>query len=305
MSTNSDRIGNADRRIFLKKAGAFLSDIGLVSACGASAHVMASPTSLRTALVIGNASYRNAILPNPVNDARLMTRTLTDIGYEVLKIENASTQQILDATRKWLRASLNAEIRVFYFAGHGVQVKGKNFLIPVDADFRSEEEVLMQSVNATEIIDRLSRFDRGVNVVILDACRNSPFPLMASNMRSRGITGPQGLSAEIPPQGTVVAYSTSPGSVAIDGVRSSNSIYTAHLAEEIKSEGLPIEVVFKRVRAAVIRETQNSQVPWESSSLTGDFCFRPSTRGQCAFGGATSKPESLPSIDLKKMQTRP
>ena len=253
----------------------------------------------RTALVMGNAAYRSAPLRNAVGDARLIAGTLAELDFRVVLLEDAGFSRMTEALRQWLLGASEADSRLFYFAGHAVQYQGRNWLLPVDAALKSETELRSAAIDAGELVDRLSRFERGVNVVVLDACRNWPESLVAAGPRSRSSSGVprQGLAPADAPRGTLVAYSTAPGSVALDG-SGAHSPYTRHLAEQMRVPGLPLENVFKRVRAAVLQESRQTQVPWETSSLIGDYCLRPDPQGRCT-------PPSVPapgrfSIDLRK-----
>lgn len=239
----------------------------------------------RIALVIGNANYAIGPLKNPVNDARAMSATLKDLGFVVIARENVSVSTMLDVIREFALKAKYHQVRLFYYAGHGVQVKGKNYLIPVDADIRSEDDIPAKSADMTELLERLGQLQNGLNMVILDACRNNPFanPTLVGPdgrlVRFRGKVQ-SGLAQLDAPQGTLVAFSTAPGTIALDG-SFSNSLYTKHLLANIQVPGLPIEQLFKRVRIAVTQETKRLQVPWESSSLTGDFCFKTNADGKC------------------------
>jgi uncharacterized caspase-like protein len=238
----------------------------------------------RIALIIGNAGYAHASLRNPVNDARAVADALRELGFEVVYRENAALEGMLDAMREFVLRSRNSAVRVFFYAGHGAQLKGRNYLIPVDTLLKEEEELPLKTANASEFVDRLGQSKTGVNIVILDACRNQPFPVGA---RTRGLNNArslaQGLAQVAAPRGTLVAFSTAPGAVALDGGNgNSNSAYTRHLVEQIRVPGLPVEQLFKRVRIGVSEETRQAQIPWESSSLMGEFCFRPGQGGECA-----------------------
>jgi uncharacterized caspase-like protein len=241
----------------------------------------------RIALVIGNASYAIGALKNPVNDSRAMAAALKDLGFTIIARENASVGMMIDAIREFSLKAKDNQVRLFYYAGHGVQVKGKNYLIPVDANIQTEEDITLKSADVTELLERLGRLQTGLNMVILDACRNNPFAnpgLIGSDgrlVRFRG-NAPAGLAQLEAPQGTLVAFATAPGGVAMDGNNFSNSLYTKHLLANIQAPGLPVEQLFKRVRIAVAQETKRLQVPWESSSLMGDFCFKPNGDGVCA-----------------------
>lgn len=243
----------------------------------------------RTALVIGNAVYANASLRNPVNDAEAVAETLRQSGFQVTLKTNGSRRELNDALRQFFLASLKSDVRLIFFAGHGIQSKGRNYLLPVDAQLLSENDLAQQAVDMSEFLERLATVKSGVNVVILDACRNNPFGavtarLADARLRSRSLIAPTataGLAPMNAPGGTLVAFSTSPGSVALDGTDETHSIYTKHLLRWLNKPGLPIERVFKQVRIAVAHETQYQQVPWETSSLMGEFCIRTGENGDC------------------------
>jgi uncharacterized caspase-like protein len=256
----------------------------------------------RLALVIGNGAYAQLPLKNPVNDARAMSNALRGLGFDVIVRENAGLATMVEAMREFLDRARSSQVRLVYFAGHGAQLQGRNYLIPTDAALRNEDELPQKTANVSDLVDKLGRFKTGVNVLILDACRDAAFPLLARTRNPLATirTLPQGFAEAIrAPQGTVIAYSTAPGNVALDGP-GNNSAYTRHLLTQMAEPGLPIEQLFKRVRDGVARDTDGRQVPWETSSLVGDFCFRPSSDGACpAVGGlATAVPRhgSLSSL---------
>lgn len=226
----------------------------------------ARPTQ-RVALVIGNSAYATAPLRNPVNDARAMARTLRELGFEVIARENASLKQMLDAVREFGRRSERAQAGLFYFAGHGIQIKGRNYLVPVDASFEHEDEVPYRSLDAGLVLDKMDAAKTRVNLMVLDACRNNPFH---RSFRSRA----QGLAEMEAPAGSLIAFATAPGSVALDGT-GTHGVYTKHLLRQIAEPGLAVEQTFKNVRIGVVEETGERQIPWESSSLRDDFQFRP------------------------------
>jgi uncharacterized caspase-like protein len=234
----------------------------------------------RVALVIGNADYAVRPLRNAVTDARSVATTLRELGYELVTRENATLPMMIDAMKSFWLKSRDADVRVVYFSGHGMQYHGRNYLVPVDAAIDREADVPRKAAALDEMIDKVTEAGRGVNIVILDACRTPPVNLPKT--RSLGGTGPfaPGLAQVIAPQGTVVAFSTAPGAVAYDGSDGA-SPYTRNLIAQLRVPGQPIEQMFKRVRAAVARETADRQVPWETSSLTGDFCFRQGPSGRC------------------------
>jgi uncharacterized caspase-like protein len=177
-------------------------------------------------------------------------------------------------------------VRLLFYAGHGIQAKGRNYLLPVDTEPKGEDEIAAKAADVGEFIDRLSANKTGLNIVVLDACRVNPFAggvivgPDGRRLKFRGLT-PSGLARLQPPVGTLVAYSTEPGGIALDGSDGAHSVYAKHLLRNIKTPGLPVEQMFKRVRIGVYEETERFQLPWDSSSLTSDFCFKVDAQGQC------------------------
>ena len=225
----------------------------------------------RVALVVGNNAYGSAPLLNPVNDARAMAVALLSAGFTVILKTDTTQQELTAAVREFgnrLKDGGPGTAGLFYFAGHGMQIRGRNFLIPVGANIEHEDEVSYQALDAQAVMDKMESAGNGTNIVILDACRNNPF---VRSFRS----GRQGLAQMDAPVGTLVAFSTAPGSVASDGRQGGNNgLYTAHLLNALQRPGLKVEDVFKQVRMGVLRDSMNRQVPWEASSLVGDFYFR-------------------------------
>jgi hypothetical protein len=238
----------------------------------------------RIALVIGNAKYKEAPLSNPVNDANDMEAVLKSSGFRVIKALDATQKQMNRAIFEFGELLTHDSVALFYYAGHGLQVRGKNYLIPVDAEIKSESSVRVESVDVDGVLDQLSNSE--LNVVILDACRNNPFERRTS--RSLGTAG--GLAQMEAPKGSLIAYSTAPGKTAADG-EGRNGLYTQALLRYIKEPGLTIEQVFKNVRREVARSTRDAQMPWESSSMTGEFYFSPTSRPSVALNPqAVSRP---------------
>jgi len=219
----------------------------------------------RIALVIGNAAYRDAPLKNPVNDARAVAASLRALNFDVIEVENATRERMARAILDFSGRASPGASAVFFYAGHGMQVRGRNYLIPVDASIASEGAAQFASVDVASVLAEMEQAGTAVNIVILDACRNNPFE---RRMRGRS----RGLAAIDAARGALIAYATAPGSVAADG-EGANGVYTAALLRSLAVPGLKAEEVFKRVRLDVTAETQNQQTPWESSSLTGDFVF--------------------------------
>lgn len=251
----------------------------LVLACFSFA---APAAEQRVALVIGNNAYPAAPLRNPVNDARAMARSLNQLGFEVILRTNLNQKGMVEVLREFGARLREGGVALFYYSGHGMQVKGRNYLIPVDADIRSEDEVPYMSMDMAQVLDKLETARSRANLVILDACRNNPF---IRTFRSSRV----GLAQMDAPGGTLLAFATAPGSEARDGDEE-NGVYTKHLLAHMATPVLPVEVMFRRVREGVTAETKNRQIPWESSSLTGDFYFNQAGAAPARALAVTPKP---------------
>lgn len=221
----------------------------------------------RIALVIGNERYASSPLFNPVNDARAMREALQDVGFQVVLLENATIKQMSDAARNFGDKLQKGDVGLFFYAGHGIQIKGRNYLIPIDADIQREDEVSFNSFDAGRLLEKMEVARSSVNIVILDACRNNPF---VRSFRSSS----QGLAQMDAPVGSYLSFATAPAKVASDGING-NGLYTQHLLKAIRTPGLKIEEVFKQVRINVMADSAGQQIPWDNSSLTGDFYFIP------------------------------
>ena len=221
----------------------------------------------RVALVIGNSAYHEAPLRNPVNDARAMAATLRELNFNVTLLENADRTAMQRAALEFGRKLSEDVAGLFYFSGHGMQVRGANYLIPIRASVTSEEEIEVEALDVNYILARMAIAKNRFNIVILDACRNNPF-----ERSFRSAAG--GLAAISAPRGTLIAYATAPGSVAADG-QGTNGLYTGELISALKAPNLTIEQTFKQARAEVVSKSGGKQTPWESSSVIGDFVFRP------------------------------
>lgn len=226
----------------------------------------------RIALVVGNGSYREIQpLDNPMLDGQLMATTLAAVGFDVTLLidgdQKRMKQAVADFGRK-LRSAGPDAVGLFYYAGHGVQSDGVNYLLPVDSVVRDEVDLDLVGVQADWVLRQLFSARNRTNIVVLDACRNNPFEAVAG-MRQ------QGLAEMNAPPGTIIAYSSAPGAVALDGAPGTNSPFTSALSAGILAKGEPIEQVFKDVRVSVVDQTKGRQTPWDSSSLTSEFYFDP------------------------------
>lgn len=223
----------------------------------------------RLALVIGNSTYSSvASLDNPSNDARVIGATLDQMGFEVTLLIDADQAQMKRGIAMFgrdLRDAGTDATGLFYYAGHGVQSFGANFLLPVDVALADAADLDLVGVDAQSVLRQMYSARNRTNIMILDACRNNPF----SNIPEFNDSGLAEMKA---PTGTFLAYATAPGEVALDGTET-NSPFTHALASHMTEPGLPIEQMFKRVRRDVLTETDGRQTPWDSSSLTSDFVF--------------------------------
>lgn len=236
-------------------------------------------TEKRVALVIGNSTYANTPLRNPINDAKDMAARLRTLGFEVVERNNLTTRQIGGTLREFRSKLSPGAVALVFYAGHGLQIKGENYLPTVDADINSEEDVPNQSISVKQVMDVLDDAKTRLNLVFLDACRNNPY---ARSFRSND----RGLARISAPSGTLISYATRPGSVAADGV-GRNGLYTGELLAQMAQTQAPIEQVLKRVVTNVKGGSQGKQEPWMEGSIEGDFCF-----GGCTSGSA---PTAVPA----------
>nr|WP_315835427.1 caspase family protein [Bradyrhizobium prioritasuperba] len=228
----------------------------------------------RLALVIGQSAYRSVpALPNPANDAKMMSQLLRDAGFDV--------QTAADLTQNDMRATVSAfaakvadtgpdAIALVFYAGHGLQIDGENFLVPIDVDPKREADIPLQAVRLNDVLNTLGSVPNKMRILLLDACRNNPFPELGKTVGH----GFAMVDAKASATGTFISYSTSPGAEAEDG-RGINSPYTTALLKAAREPGLSIEETFKRVRVSVNQDTSGRQTPWDSSSLTDAFRFFP------------------------------
>uniref|UniRef100_Q07RA2 Peptidase C14, caspase catalytic subunit p20 n=1 Tax=Rhodopseudomonas palustris (strain BisA53) TaxID=316055 RepID=Q07RA2_RHOP5 len=226
----------------------------------------------RVALVIGQSAYHAVTpLPNPANDAKAVTQLLGDAGFEVTEAGDLSQNDLRRAVGDFAAKIAQKgpdTVALMFYAGHGLQVDGENFLMPVDIDPKREADIPLQAVRLNDVLNTLTSVPSKSRIILLDACRNNPFPEIG-NTTGRGLAL---VDAKVNAAGTLLAYSTAPGDEAEDG-SGGNSPYTAALLKAAREPGLSIEETFKRVRVSVNQVTSGRQTPWESSSLTSGFSF--------------------------------
>ena len=253
----------------------------------------AQQTEQRVALVIGNASYKDSPLRNPVNDAKDIAETLKGLGFKVILRINSDRRQMIEAVREFGSSIKRGGVGLFYYAGHGVQSRGKNFLMPVGARIEGEGDLEFEAMDANMVLAQMDEAANRVNIVVLDACRDNPY---TRSFRSAN----KGLAQMDSVKGSFIAYSTAPGSVAADGI-GRNGTYTKHLLTSLRQSDTKIEEVFKRVRLEVARETGNKQIPWDSSSLLVDFYFSaPGTKV-----ATQSNPVVRPQLTPPQLEEKP
>lgn len=231
----------------------------------------AAATERRVALVIGNSSYSNApVLPNTVNDARDMAASLRKVGFEVVDGVNLDKRGMDQAVTRFARLAQDADAVMFYYAGHGFQFNGENYLVPVEARVEDEISVQYETTRLNDVLTALN-FSKGVKIMVLDACRNNPFvSQLAKRQATRGFAVGTGLAPVARAQGMVIAYATQANDVAADGI-GRNSPFTAALVREIEQPGLEVATMFRRVQKSVYDATSGRQTPELSLSLLGDF----------------------------------
>ncbi|CAM3760005.1 type VI secretion system lipoprotein TssJ [Polaromonas hydrogenivorans] len=230
-----------------------------------------TPRQRRVALVIGNGRYPEIPLNNPEHDARLVAQTLRSLGFEVGEYLNLNARDFKRVLREFARRLDDDQVAsVFYYAGHGVQIGGRNYLLPVDIALRDEAEVRDEAIDLQEaLLAHVDRVRPRARIFVIDACRNDPFA-------ARGRASPQanGL-AEMTAPGALIAFSAAPGGVAEDGPVGGNSIYTRHLVTELRTVGIEVEEMMKAVRIKVLRDTAQRQIPWVNTSMVVNFMFNP------------------------------
>jgi hypothetical protein len=245
----------------------------MLLACGVFCALAASRAQAepRIALIIGNSAYEAvSSLDNPTRDAAAISETLESLGFQVTLLSDSSLVQMRRAITDFGRALREAgpeATGLFYYAGHGVQSFGSNYLLPVDVALSDAADLDLVAVEAQSVLRQMFSARNKVNIVLLDACRNNPFsdiPEFNDN----------GLAEMKAPTGTYLAYATAPGAVAMDGL-DGNSPFTAALVKQMTVPGQAIEQTLKNVRVAVLEETGGRQTPWDSSSLTTNFIFTP------------------------------
>src|SRR6201997_3212646 len=231
----------------------------------------------RVAFVVGNGAYKNvAQLPNPPMDAKAMASTLRNVGFEVVEGTDLTRDKMTEKLLDFGKRAQGADIAVFFYAGHGIAISGTNYLLPVDADIKSEMDVkLGAAINIDLTLDQ-TMSDAKVKLVFLDACRDNPFAAkIKSNSATRSVSVQTGLAEMKSGEGTLIAFATGPGQTALDGQEGTNSPFTRALIAHITTPGVEIQQAMTEVRAQVNEETNKGQLPWGHTNLIGAVYLNP------------------------------
>ena len=237
----------------------------------------AAKADRRVAFVVGNGAYRNvAQLPNPPVDAKAMAAVLRNVGFEVVEGTNLTRDKMTEKLLDFGKKAQGADVAVFFYAGHGIAIGGTNYLLPVDADIKSEMDVkLGAAINIDLTLDQ-TMSDAKVKLVFLDACRDNPFAAkIKSNSATRSVSVQSGLAEMKSGEGTLIAFATGPGQTALDGQEGTNSPFTRALIAHITSPGVEIQQAMTEVRAQVNEETNKGQLPWGHTNLIGSVYLNP------------------------------
>src|SRR5271169_1541287 len=253
----------------------FLSLICMVFAADAAQD--SAKADKRVAFVVGNGAYKNvAALPNPPIDAKAMAKVLRNVGFDVVEGTNLPRDKMTDRLLEFGKKAQGADVALFFYAGHGIAVNGTNYLLPVDADIKSEMDVKLGSAINIDVTLDQTMSDAKVKLVFLDACRDNPFAAkIKSNSATRSLSVQSGLAEMKSGQGTLIAFATGPGQTALDGEACTNSPFTRALIANITQPGVEIQQAMTKVRAQVNKETNKSQLPWGHTDLIGEVYLNP------------------------------
>lgn len=252
--------------------------------------ISAANADRRVAFVVGNGSYKNvAQLPNPPIDAKAMAATLRNVGFEVIEGSNLTRDQMTEKLLDFGRKAQGSDVAVFYYAGHGIAVSGSNYLLPVDADIKSEMDVKLGAAINIDLTLEQTMGDAKVKLVFLDACRDNPFAAkIKSNSATRSVNVQSGLAEMKSGEGTLIAFATGPGQTALDGQEGNNSPFTRALIDNITKPGVEIQQAMTSVRAQVNEETHKGQLPWGHTNLIGAVYLNQAPTTQVANAAPTA-----------------
>src|SRR3979411_1992925 len=264
----------------------------------------AAKADRRVAFVVGNGAYKNVSpLPNPPIDAKSMAAVLRNVGFEVVEGTNLTRDKMTERLLEFGKKARRADVAVFFYAGHGIAINGTNYLLPVDADIKSEMDVkLGVAINIALTLDQTLN-DAKVKLVFLDACRDNPFAAkIKSNSATRSVAVQTGLAEMKSGEGTLIAFATGPGQTALDGQEGTNSPFTRALIAHLTTPGVEIQQAMTEVRAQVNEETNKGQLPWGHTNLIGAVYLNPAAKPAAGATPAASAPavaSNSPGTDVE------
>ena len=276
----------------------------LIAAMSLAAFVFTSNAALadkRVAFVVGNSAYKNVPqLPNPAIDARSMARVLRNVGFEVVEGSNLTRDAMTAKLLEFGKKSEGADVALFFYAGHGIAVNGTNYLLPVDADLKSEMDVKLGAAINVDLTLEQTMADAKVKLVFLDACRDNPFAAkIRSAKATRSVSVDSGLAEMKSGEGTLIAFATGPGQTALDGEAGTNSPFTRALIANIASPGIEIQQAMTKVRAQVNDETNKAQLPWGHTNLTGTVYLNPTATPAATADAAPASVAQAGEVELE------
>jgi hypothetical protein len=268
--------------------------IAALSVAGLLVSANVAKADKRVAFVVGNGAYKNvAPLPNPAVDARSMARVLRNVGFDVVEGANLTRDKMTERLLEFGKKAEGADVALFFYAGHGIAINGTNYLLPVDADIKSEMDVKLGSAINIDVTLDQTMADAKVKLVFLDACRDNPFAAkIRSAKATRSVNVQTGLAEMKSGEGTLIAFATGPGQTALDGEQGTNSPFTRALMANIASPGVEIQQAMTKVRAQVNEETNKSQLPWGHTNLIGSVYLNQAA----APAGAKAEAPNTPTV---------
>src|SRR5476651_20684 len=257
----------------------------------------AAKADRRVAFVVGNGAYKNvAQLPNPPVDAKAMAGVLRNVGFEVVEGTNLTRDKMTDRLLEFGKKAQGADVAVFFYAGHGIAISGTNYLLPVDADIKSEMDVKLGAAINIDLTLEQTMGDAKVKLVFLDACRDNPFAAkIKSNASTRSVSVQSGLAEMKSGEGTLIAFATGPGQTALDGQEGTNSPFTRALIANLTTPGVEIQQAMTEVRAQVNDETNKGQLPWGHTNLIGAVYLNPAAKPAAGATAAAPSSSSAPA----------
>src|SRR6202171_4443121 len=251
--------------------------IAAISAAALLVSANVAKADKRVAFVVGNGAYKNvAALPNPAVDAKSMAKLLRHVGCDVVEGSNLTRDKMTEKLLDFGKKAEGADVALFFYAGHGIAVNGSNYLLPVDADLKSEMDVKLGAAINVDLTLEQTMGDAKVKLVFLDACRDNPFAArIRSASATRSVSVASGLAEMKSGEGTLIAFATGPGQTALDGQQGTNSPFTRALLANLTAPGVEIQQAMTKVRAQVNEETQKQQLPWGHTNLTGAVYLNP------------------------------